>query len=165
MRRSPGSPGASAGPSEGELVLHGAQELVRHARDLAQVVDRVEAPLPVAIGDHPGRLGDREAQVAELLERRAVEVDLLAGGHVAVLIPCLVLACLGGRLFVPAELDLLELVPLRLRRLALLFVLAVLPTRTDAENRPDGPSQDSAMLLVIFRLRSRLRKDPLVACR
>src|SRR5690242_18919441 len=62
---------------DGQLLLYLLQELPRHPGDLAQGVDRAEAVLALAVGDHAGRLCHGEAEIAELLEGRLVQVDLV----------------------------------------------------------------------------------------
>jgi hypothetical protein len=54
-------------------------ELARETRDLVQLVDRLEAPDALAVGEQAGGLRHGEAVAAQLLEADAVEVDLLAG--------------------------------------------------------------------------------------
>src|SRR2546421_5813304 len=91
---------------EAEPRLDLAEELARHAGYFGEVIERLEAVQPLAVGDHPGRLRDRESEVAELLEGGAVEVELIAGrGLSCLLFP---FRRLGGRRLLLLELDLLE---------------------------------------------------------
>ena len=71
-RLGPGAPAPSADAEPGGDL---AQELGGDPRNAGKVVDRVEAALALAVGDQPGRLGRREAEVAKLVEVRPVEVD------------------------------------------------------------------------------------------
>ena len=51
------------------------EDVPRHADDLIEVVNRVEATEPLPVGEQAGRLGDREALGAELLKGDGVELD------------------------------------------------------------------------------------------
>src|SRR5437868_2126211 len=64
------------GPCSGpELFLHPGQELLGEAGDRVDVIHRLEAVLPLAVGDQAGRLCHRHPDPPELLEGRGVDVE------------------------------------------------------------------------------------------
>src|SRR5262249_12472665 len=65
--------------SEDQLPPDVFQELARNPRYVSEVVDRVEALVALPVSEHRRRLGDGEADLAELLEGRTIQVDLITG--------------------------------------------------------------------------------------
>src|SRR5262245_26970006 len=121
---------------EPDLRLHVREEGLRHPRDIVEIIERVEAVLALAVGDHPGRLGHREAEIPQLLEGRLVEVDLVA---------LVGLGLLGRR----DERLWLALLGLRIRGvlgllLRLLPLVVLLLAAADAEDRAERAAEDSA---------------------
>ncbi len=64
----------------GRAALEAGEHLGREAVDAVEVVDRLEATDPLAVGEQTGRLGDREVVGPQLLEGDRVEVDLRTPG-------------------------------------------------------------------------------------
>src|SRR4029077_8908002 len=98
----------------------------------------LEAVLALAVGDHTRRLRDREAELAKILEGRAVQGDLIAGRDG--LDPAALGLVLRGNPLMPP-------------------LLGPLVARTGAENRADGATQDpTATLVPAFGLRALRRR-------
>ena len=84
LPRSRGTPIASASRASGpcstgpdqtsSFSLSRSSTFFENAGDRVEVIDRVEAPLALSVGDHPRRFGDREPEVPELLEAGRVDV-------------------------------------------------------------------------------------------
>src|SRR5581483_3324891 len=121
-----------------QLLRDLAAKVARHPAHLAQRGDAVEAALSLAVRDLPGCLRHREAELAELLEGRPVEVDALARLGL--------LPRHGGLLLFFLLLRLLGLLGLLLFR----FVLGTSPA--DPQDRPDGPAENARALLLVFGL-------------